>query len=357
MNARMPGLKPAGPVPQQRAKRRWVGWVVAGLVLLAAGAVVRWQFFSEPPRPWVVRWRIARYLKEQTGKKDFQTAFNFPSKAAMAKAASGLGSQTNALIQTGPITRKGFNALSAEYLDRVKEVIVLRRQLTEGQQNLEELQSRLAQENTGAGPASTTNTPAVPSNILALRTRVAALEKDLAARQQELARKEESLAPLVSDLWAFQRAWIVQQQVDEVVHASAVTAAWNQMEQDIRQGLNEAMTWAAMYELIGQQLWVADRLFASANVQHRRLAMTIILHVGRDALNEAQNGWLAARICEGYIWSHLDVADDTNRRAALNLENLLTECANVFRREGEPENVLRTYHLLLARASNPQRAD
>jgi hypothetical protein len=357
MNAKMPGLKPAGPVQQQMAKRRWVGWVVAGLILLAAGTVVRWQFFSEPPRPWVVRWRIARYLKEQTGKRDFQTAFNLPSKTAMAKAASELGSQTNAAIQTGPITKKGFNALSAEYLDRVKELIVLRRQLAEEQQELEAKQSQLARENEGTGLASATNTAAVPSRILALRARVAALQKDLPARQQELARKEETLAPLVSDLWAFQRAWAVQQQAEEAVTASAVTAAWNQMAQDIRQRLNEATTWAAMYELIGQQLWVADRLFASANVQHRRLAMTIILHACRDALNEAQNGWLAARICEGYIWPHLDVADDTNRRAALSLENLLTECANVFRRTDEPENVLRTYRILLSKASNPQRAD
>lgn len=352
MNAARPGSRHAGPLKPPPPKRRWLGWAVAGLALLAAGAVVWWQFFSEPPQPWRVRSRIARYLKAQTGQKDFQTPFDFPSKAAMAKSAKDLGSQTNTAIQTGPITRKSFTALSAEYLDRVKEAIVLRRQLDEGQQDRNELQARLARENDGA------NNPAPgSSNVLALRTRVAAIEKDLSPRQQELARKQAALEPLSSDLWVFQRAWRVQQQIDEVVHASAVTAAWNQMEQEQRQGFNQAMTWSAMYELIGQQLWVADRLFASANVQHRRLALTIILHACRDALNEAQNGWLAARICEGYVWPHLDLADDPNRRAPLNLENLLTECVNVFRRTDEPENVLRTYHLLLARASNPQRAD
>ena len=92
----MPGSRHAGPLKQPQPKRRWLGWTGASLVLLAAGAVVWWQFFSEPPQPWRVRSRIARYLKAQTGQKDFQTPFDFPSKAA-----KDLGSQTNTAIQTG----------------------------------------------------------------------------------------------------------------------------------------------------------------------------------------------------------------------------------------------------------------
>jgi hypothetical protein len=112
-----------------------------------------------------------------------------------------------------------------------------------------------------------------------------------------------------------------------------------------------------MYRLIGQELWVAGRLLEARNPEVVRLGITTALDAARHALTEAQNGWVAARICEGYIWPHLAVADDTNRRSPFHPENLLREVAQVFQRNDEPHNVVRTYQASLHQAGTPARRD
>jgi hypothetical protein len=112
-----------------------------------------------------------------------------------------------------------------------------------------------------------------------------------------------------------------------------------------------------MYAAIGQELFVAKRLLKSGNPAHRRTAVTIALAAGRHALDYAMNGHVAARICEGYILPNIDLATDTNRRSAFNEESFLNQCANLFRRNNEFNNVVRTYQTYLASAKSPARID
>jgi tetratricopeptide (TPR) repeat protein len=112
-----------------------------------------------------------------------------------------------------------------------------------------------------------------------------------------------------------------------------------------------------MYKLVGQELWVASRLLDSANPDYARAGLTLALSASKHALNEAQNSWVAARICDGYVLPHLELADDANRRSAFNRDNLLSECADIFRRNSEYAGVVRTYQMALASAGTPAKAD
>jgi hypothetical protein len=146
----------------------------------------------------------------------------------------------------------------------------------------------------------------------------------------------------------------------------AVTAASdsNQLMQaqadflrEIAQKFDAAINYGTMYELIGQELWVAGRLFGSANPMHRMVGLRLVRQACRDTLYHVQNPWLAARICEGYIWPNLDITDHVNGRAVLGLDNVLNDCADIFRQAEEDVKVVQNYQLMLAALANTPRVD
>jgi hypothetical protein len=320
-----------------------VWWSAVILVLVGASVVWWWTNFGDPPAAWVVRWRIDRYLKQQTGKSEFPTDFEYPSQALMAQTGKAKPEAPSGPLVAGPTTKKDFAALCNAYIPLAKDGIILRREIDSARQAIQE--NRTQADAAGA------------TNATVFQERVTALEKDIAARQELLAKKDEALAPILSDLWAIQGSRQAHREAQEAATGNAVSAEWNRVAQEIRRQLNEASSWSAMYEPIGQEIEVSRRLFESANPAHQRLALSIALRASRDALNEAQNGWLAARLCEGYVLSHLDLASDTDRRSPFSLENVMNECVNLFRRAGETGGVIRGYRLVLARANSPQRAD
>jgi hypothetical protein len=210
----------------------------------------------------------------------------------------------------------------------------------------------------GGGATNGEDNPSslVESNITALRAEIANLEKTV-ARRPEVEAKETALAPMVDDLWEFQRAFAVETSGSASGSAAALAKARAQLVAGTTKKLNEASSYEAMYHAIGQELFVAKRLLESGNREHRREGVNIALTAARHALNFVVNGRVAARICEGYVLPNLDLATDRNPRSTFNEENLLNQCAEFFRRNEEPNNVIRTYELYVASAKNPQRAD
>ena len=124
-----------------------------------------------------------------------------------------------------------------------------------------------------------------------------------------------------------------------------------------RRRLQEAKSYAAIYKVIGQELWVADRLLDSKNPQHRRAGVSLALDATRSAIRDAENGWVASRIIAGFLWPNLDLAVDVNRRSQFNLDVLLEECANILRQADDFEGLVRNYQMMLAHAGTPQRRD
>ena len=339
----------------RRGKRVWL--LVAALAL-AAGGYALWKYVTAPPPPWLVRWRVERYLKKQARTSDLKVDFPFPSKADMARTSPK--SKDKAGASKSSQTGKDFETLRDEYFPLKSAALVLERDLArveaerkESAAQLDALSKQLAD---AQADAAATNVAALQANVAALRERVSALRKKGSARS-ELQAKEQALAPIVNDLWEFQRAWLAETEAAGPSSANRLAQARAQFTADIRQKLDQAASYSEMYRLIGQEIWVADRLLSSANPEHRRAGVTLALTAGRHAINDAQNGWVAARICEGYVRPNLDLADDTNRRSSFNPDNLLNECADIFRRSGEYPNVARTYEVALARATTPQQSD
>jgi hypothetical protein len=66
---------------------------------------------------------------------------------------------------------------------------------------------------------------------------------------------------------------------------------------------------------------------------------------------------VAARICEGYVLPHLDLATDRNPRSTFNEDNLLGQCTDYFRQNDEFNNIVRTYRIALGHAKSPEQKD
>ncbi len=253
----------------------------------------------------------------------------------------------------GSRTGKDFETLRTEYLIEKIAALALRREIAQNESLLAESKSKLETlTNQSAGASEPTGNP--EANAIALRSEIAKTEKVI-ARRPELQTKEAALASIVDDLWEFQRSFASESGDSAAGNAAPLAKARAELISSANQQLNSASTYEAMYLAIGRELFVAQRLLDSGNSEHRREAVTIALAATRQAFGPLMNGGVAARICEGYVLPNLDLAIDQNRRSTFNEENLLEQCADIFRRNQEPQNVVRVYQLYLAK--NPQRAD
>ena len=332
------------------SRRSWT-LLISGVVLLAALAV-GWRYLTHSSRPWLVRWKLDRYLKKESHAANFRADFPFPSRAEMAKPKD---QSTGTKIPTGARTGKTFEVLREEYLAQktaavtVERVVVrAERELKEGTEQLDALTKQLA--------AGGTEISGLESNVTMLREKLTAL-RQAPSRRAEWQEKEQTLAPVEEDLWWFQKKFAAETALSDASTLAALATARAQFTDDAERQLRNATSYDAMYKTIGQELFVAQGLLDSGNPEHRRQGVTAALGAARHAAEYAVNGGVAARIVEGYVLPHLDLANDANRRSPFHEENLLGQCAGIFQRNFEFQNVVRTYEIYLAGAKTPARAD
>ena len=108
-----------------------------------------------------------------------------------------------------------------------------------------------------------------------------------------------------------------------------------------------------IYKLIGEQLWVAEKLFESTEAAQQLTALVMAGEASSYARTNAGSGWLSARICEVYLWPHLALVEATNR-APFSAEAVLNLCDLAFKDAGETNHVISNYELLIAKAQQPQ---
>ena len=357
MNASGPRPQPGvlnRPVKMPARRTLWLA--VACVALAAAGFGVWWQFTHSPPA-WVVRWRLDRYIKKHAGTGDFKVDFPFPSKTEMSKAPARR--DPGAGPANGPRTGKDFETLRGEYFTLKTRALVLERDIDRSTVALKDVTARVEaveRQLAKAQADAATNARSLQSTLADLRARAEDLRKKAGARSELLARETE-LEPIVEDLWALQKGLQGGAVASGVASAGELSAARNKLTDELRDQFRKAASYAEMYVLIGRELWVARRLLASANPDHQRTGITLAFDACRHALSDAQNGWVAARICEGFILPHRDLADDPNRRSAFNPENFLNQCVDIFRGNQEFNNVVDVYKTYLDGAGTPQRAD
>jgi hypothetical protein len=332
------------------SRRRWA--LLLSLVGVVAVLAFSWRYVTNPPRPWLVRWKLDRYLKKESRASNFRVDFTFPSKAEMAKPKD---KPSESAVPVGTRTGKTFEALREEYLAQKTAAVALERivvraetEVKDGTAQFEALTKQIA-----AGGADVTN---LESKAAALREKLAGL-RQAPSRRAEWQAKEQGIAPLEEDLWEFQKKFAAESGASDASAQAGLVKARAQFTDDSEQQLRNATSYDAMYKIIGQELFVAKGLLASGNPEHRRQGVTLALSAARHASDYAVNGGVAARIVEGYILPNLDLATDANRRSLFNEENLLGQCANIFQRNFEFNNVVRTYEIYLADVKNPARAD
>ena len=327
--------------------------LVAAVAVAAAGALT-WRYITHPPQPWLVRWKLDRYLKKESHASTFKIDFPFPSKAEMS------GPKSKAVEpppKVGSRTGKSFEALREEYLSQKTAATALERIVVRSESELKDTTARLdALLKQAASVPAETNPSNVESNANVLRERIAELSKT-PSRRPELRVKEEAIAPLEDDLWEFQHSFSAEAAASEGAGNAALVKARTQLTDDSQKKLATAPSYDAMYKILGEELFVAKGLLGSGNPEHRKQGVMLALAASRQAINYAENGQVAARICEGYMLPNLDLANDTNKRSPFNEENLLSQCADIFRRNFEYNNVVRTYQIYLAGVKNAQRAD
>jgi hypothetical protein len=332
--------------------------VIAAILLAAGGIWALWEHMMDPNRPWVARWQVTRYLKKNSNTSSFQVPFPFPSKAAMAKAPASGGTAGGAMLK-GKRTGKDFDTLAREYLELRTALLPLEYDIPQAEQELKTLKPRveqLAKQQAEARTASATNSNGRMFGLRNLQRRVAMLETTIATRTN-LEPRQAALAPMLSDLWDFQRSWEGEVLANDVTDTNSLAGAQAALVAQARQRLRDAKSYTAMYKVIGQELWVADRLLESKNPQHRRTGVSLAMEATLEAIRDAENGWVASRIIAGYLWPNLDLATDVNRRSAFNLDTLLEECANILRQADDFDGLVRNYQMMLAHAGTPQRRD
>ncbi len=341
-----------------KLKRTWLSRrnlaVLAAVVGTLAVSTVTWRYLTHPPRPWLVRWKLDRYLKNESHASTFKVEFPFPAKSEMARPKGG---NTEPPPKSGSRTGKSFDALRAEYLSLKTASVALERLVVRSETELKDSAAQLdLLAKQIVNPPAGTDVTNVESNAAKLRDRLAELRK-VPSRRPELREKEEAIAPLEDDLWEFQRSFAAEASASESAANAVLVKARMELTSESEKKLAIASSYDAMYKIIGQELFVAKGLLASGHPDHRKQGVTLALSASQHAMTYAVNGGVAARICEGYILPNLDLANDTNRRSLFNEENLLSQIANTFQRNYEYQNVVRTYQIYLAGVKNAQRAD
>lgn len=331
------------------SRRTWI-WVLTVTAVVAA-AYLGWRYINNPPRPWLVRWKLERYLKKESLAKDFRVDFPFPTKAEMAKPKE---KPESAEMKTGTRTGKSFDDLRDEYLTQKTAAVTLEAAIVRAENEVTETAAQIEALTKQLATTTAAENTNVESNLTSLRAKLAESQK-VVARRSELDAKGQALTPIEDDLWDFQKRFAAETGANTGNPELAKARAQFTDEADRR--LSTAPSYELMYKIIGEELYVAGRLLESGNPDHRRQGVTLALSAARHANQHAVNGYVAARIAEGYVLPHLDLATDTNRRSTFHEENLLAQCANIFERNQEYNNVVRTYEMYLDSVKTTARAD
>src|SRR5204863_5445761 len=113
---------------------------IATLAVSTAACIVTWRYLTHPPRPWLVRWKLDRYLKKESHASNFKVDFAFPPKSEMAKPKT---TAAEAPLKVGSRTGKTFEALREEYLSQKTAAVALERIVVRSESQLKEATAQL----------------------------------------------------------------------------------------------------------------------------------------------------------------------------------------------------------------------
>lgn len=339
--------------------------LIIGIALIVIVAIATVLYFSGPKPAWLVKMEIKQYLKKNSGKSNFTVSdFKFPPKSEMEKAPEKKKTPDEKSYK-GKLTNKDFQTLRDEYIELKSAAFKLEEAI-----NTNKILIQIATARLEGKPDDTnllrslSDEPmrlALPKEPDQLKERITTMQAEIEKNAKLLAQKEEQIKPILSDLIDFQLMFKDLYQPVDYIGNKELADAESTFIQNLRQKFDESTTYNKMYEYIGQELWIAERLFESKNPDILRAALRMARQAARDAMDWAENYWLAARIYEGYVLPNIELAASAGgargRRNNFTIEGLLNESANIFQMNEETENVARCYERLLAIAPDSPRAD
>jgi predicted nucleic acid-binding Zn-ribbon protein len=278
-------------------------------------------------------------------------------------AAATLGQDLTNRLENVAALQKELGGLQKTLAAKREDLASLRRQGTEKRYDLGQRERALAAAKAAVG-TSQTNLNTVQTNLAAWQETLSAKRAALLARQKEfqvltnsLAAKQQDVGLLVGKLDAKQKELPQRQRAIATMQEGLRYQIPNFRAQTGRQ-VAEASSYERIYSAIGKQLDLADRLLASQDAVERQQALSLAVQASQQALGRAEQGWLAARICEGWIAPNIALADERGR-GDYTPEALLTHCQRVFTAAGEAQNAIHALRLALDRAPTnaPLRLD
>lgn len=120
--------------------------------------------------------------------------------------------------------------------------------------------------------------------------------------------------------------------------------------------MNEASSYTALYQIIGQQLWVTDRLLDAEPIEKKQTGVKIAYDAMRCALDYAENFWLASRITEAYLFPNINLFKQSDQDKSF-LDQMLVYSARAFQNADETNGLIQAYQLQINNAINENRAN
>ena len=283
--------------------------------------------------------------------------------AQLQGAVTNLSAEATNRLEKFTALQKDLAALQKNLTAKQQDLAAARRQLADKRLDLTTRERSLATAKAGLGTFQT-NVMALQTNVVALGQQLSAKETALLAKQKDVAANKDALAAKLKEVTALQEQLAAKQkEVPEQQRAltakqTELGAQTLQFRKEIGKRVSEASSYEGIYFLIGQQLYVADKLLASKDPVEQQQALSLAVEASQHAAQSAEQLWLAARICEGYLLPNLALAD-AKGRIGYTPESLLAQTSAAFERADEISNVARTQRLLLERVltNAPPRAD
>jgi uncharacterized protein with HEPN domain len=343
----------------QKSNIRISGWVVVCVVvaaLLIAAIISGYAYITTSPSPKIVKWRIQRYLKNQTLKSSFKPNIQLPSENELSTVPTILKPSATETNPVGKVTKKDFSTLRVE-LDKLSvsnkavkaEIANLQKALDEKKAEYQKLKGETNQTDAIAAQLKT-----IGDTITNLQTQISEKRKISEALAKEIDYYWQDFKELRDQVNKYQEEL---QAALNLSPTNAFVVGFTNYLKDTRQRLNQATTYKAMYEVIGEELAVADKLLQSAHPGYRKYGLSMARQAALDAQNYAENYWLAARIYEAYLLPNLEDATDPNWKMPLSMENVLNESVQAFRNVEETNNVIRAYSMFIDKVGGSARAD
>jgi predicted nucleic acid-binding Zn-ribbon protein len=272
-------------------------------------------------------------LKAEAGVVGQELTNRLENLSALQKEAGGLQKGLNT-------RREELSSLRRQAADRRQELSQRERGLAAAQAALDTSQSNLSSLQTNLGAWQ--ETLGIKQSVLEAR------QKEFQAGTNALAARQKEAAAMASQLEARRKELPERQKAIATMQEALRYQVPNFRAQASKQ-VAEAASYERIYLSIGKQLYVADRLLAGRDPAEHQQALSLAVQSSQQALQKAEQGWLAARICEGWILPNIGLAD-VGSRSDYAPESLLVHCQNIFEGAGESQNVVRALRLTLDRA-------